>query len=100
MSAWWNRRSSMRNRPFHRLLRAKGMTVSKLAKTAEVGRTHLTLVLNGDRRGNRETWDKVATVLTHEEYMCAKTYADGVIAAKEREAEVVKNSAHDAAGTG
>jgi acetolactate synthase regulatory subunit len=51
---------------FYRKLRARGMTVSKLARKMMAGRTHLTLVINGDRPGS-QTWRKLERVLKTEE---------------------------------
>lgn len=51
---------------FYRKLRARGHTVTSLADLMMCGRTHLTLVING-RRSGKQTWRKLALVLTAEE---------------------------------
>lgn len=48
---------------FHRQLRRDGLTVSSLAKRAFVGRTQLTLMLNGTRSG-RQSWKHVIPCLS------------------------------------
>lgn len=51
---------------FYRKLRARGHTITSLADVMMCGRTHLTLVINGDRPGT-QTWRKLKRVLTAEE---------------------------------
>ena len=43
---------------FHRKLRARGMTVSRLAAESRVGRANLEQMMNGQRNG-RNTWKHV-----------------------------------------
>lgn len=73
----------MRNRALHDLLRARSvpLNIGKLAKAVACGRSHLTQVLHGEREGER-TWPKLASILTHEEYTCAETYAKTVATAR------------------
>lgn len=70
----------MRNRAFHQLLRKRAvpLNIGKLAKEVDLGRSHLTQVLHGERDGSR-TWPKLASILTHEEYLCAHDYAQQII---------------------
>ena len=51
---------------FYRKLRARGHTITSLSDLMMCGRTHLTLVINGQRSG-KQTWRKLALVLTAEE---------------------------------
>lgn len=51
---------------FYRKLRERGLTGTGLAALMMCGRTHLTLVINGQRPG-AHTWRKLAQVLTPEE---------------------------------
>lgn len=76
----------MINPEFHKLIGQRQLTVCKLAKLATCGRAHLVQVLVGTRQG-KYTWDRLARVLTHEEYELAKTFADG------RAAEIAKAKA-------
>lgn len=50
---------------FQRQLRRDGMTVSDLAALSRVGRTTLTLMLNGSQSG-RQTWKHVIPLLSNE----------------------------------
>lgn len=47
------------------------LTISALAVAVKVGRSHLTQVLRGQRRGV-ETWPKLRKFLTAEEYEIAR----------------------------
>lgn len=69
----------MRNKPLHNLLRGRDLTITRLAELVGdgVGRSHLTQVLHGDRDG-KQTWPKLARILTHEEYVLAEQYATRV----------------------
>lgn len=51
---------------FYRKLRARGHTITSLSDLMMCGRAHLTLVING-RRSGKQTWRKLALVLTAEE---------------------------------
>lgn len=51
---------------FYRKLRARGHSVTSLSNMMMCGRSHLTLVINGQRSG-KQTWRKLALVLTAEE---------------------------------
>jgi hypothetical protein len=51
---------------FHRKLRARGSSVSAIAKEIFCGRSHVTQVINGTRSG-RHTWPKLERVLRPDE---------------------------------
>lgn len=50
---------------FYRQIRRDGLTVGDLARLANIGRTTLTLMLNGARTG-RQSWKHVIPLLSNE----------------------------------
>jgi hypothetical protein len=62
------------NQNFIQLLARRKMSISQLADQIFSGRSHLGLVLSGHRVGT-VTWRKLKSVLTSEEFECARGFA-------------------------
>jgi len=73
----------MRNQALQKLLWRRKFTVEKLAEQIFSSRSHVTQVLLGQRRG-ANTWSKLKRVMTDDEYVLAKDYADAELKNREK----------------